>query len=349
MSDVAAAANVSLSTASRALQGSPLISYRTRLLIESTAEDLGYRPNRMASALRSKKSHLIGLVLSNLKNVSFHTIAEVVQYKLSHEGYQLIVGTTGADAQIEKDLLQAFADHGVDGVVVIGSGQNAGITNGLLRDGVAVVNVIRSSKDSAAPTVLAGDRDGSFAATENLILQGHHRIGFIGGLASTDSGRERLDGYVAALRSHGLAQDDALIVQGPFTQEFGGHALALLLKQSPDMTALFAANHEAVFGVLPMLVFRQIRIPEDLSLICYEDMPLLQMWHPPITVVDNGPTQMAELAVDLLMNQISDKSKSPQKHINRIYQVGARLIDRKSCAPVTAADSPREGTACVPH
>ena len=336
--DVAMAANVSISTASRALSGSPQISSETRALVERTAAAMTYRPNRAASGLRSNRSQLVGLVLNNLVNASFHTIAEVVQRRLAEEGYQLILGTTDADPQKEGKLLHTLADHGVDGVIVIGSGQNAATANTLMAEGIAVVNAIRSSRDSAAPTVLAGDRGGAYEATDHLISQGHRRIGFIGGPETTDSGRERIDGYRDALENKGLSPDPALIVQGPYNPQFGAEAVCRLLDRSPGMTALFAANHEAVFGILPTLNSRGIRIPDDLSLVCYEDMDLLRMWQPPISTVDNGAHQLAELSVDLLLRQIRNRARAgsePGAEGNsRSYRVEARLIKRKSVSVI---------------
>ena len=336
---VAEAANVSLSTASRALSGSPLISEGTRTAVGEAAAALGYRPNRAASTLRSGRSRLIGLVLNNFVNQTFHTVADVVQRKLTAEGYQLILSTTDADPRAEKNLLLTLADHGVDGIIVIGTGQNAKSTNAFLAQEIAVVNLIRSSADSMAPTVLAADRDGAFEATEHLAGLGHRRIGYIGGVDSADSGRERHAGYADALARHGIPYDEDLVLRGPFTQEFGAEAAATLLERRTGMTALFAANHEAVFGILPVLVTRAVRIPEELSLVCFEDMPLLQMWNPPVTIVDNGAAALAELSVDLLLNQIraiANEGTTPERlrRLTRTYRVGAQLVHRASTQPL---------------
>lgn len=332
---VANEAAVSVSTASRALQSSPRISAETQERVKLAAAKLGYRPNPTARALRTRRSRLIGLVLNNLINVSFHTIAEAVQRSLSAEGYQLILSMTDGDPHAERDLLLALADHGVDGVIVIGSGQNGSVTNGFLGSGIAVVNAIRSSADSAAPTVLAGDRDGAFAATEHLLSLGHRRIGYIGGLESADSGRERFRGYRDALEGRGYSIDSRLVRQGPFTPAFGMDAINDLLVNASDMTALFAANHEAVFGILPALVATNTVIPDDLSIICYEDMPLLQMWQPAISVVDNGAGEIANMAVNLLLKQIAAlstgiPSAEQLRKLTRTYRVGAQLIHRAS-------------------
>jgi len=331
---VAAKAGISVSTASRALRSSPRVSAATQKHVKRVAVDIGYRPNQAARALRSGESRLIGLVLNNLLNVSFHTIAEVVQQRLSVHGYQLILSTTSGDAGVERELLMKLTDHGVDGVIVIGSGKNSKTLNSILQSGVPVVNVIRSSPDSLAPTVLAGDRDGASMATEYLVSLGHRRIGYVGGLETTDSGRERYLGYISGLNRNGIEVDEIMVRRGPFDPEFGAKAIEELLATENGMTALFAANHEAVFGILPVLAARGISLPQNLSVICYEDMPLLQTWQPAITVIDTGATEIAELTVDLILKQVSNLKKSSEgkRKQARTYRVGASLIARHSCA-----------------
>jgi LacI family transcriptional regulator len=339
LSDVAQAAGVSRSTASRALSGSPLVSAATRAQVEQVAERLGYRVNRMASALRSRHSRLIGLVLNNLINASFHTIAEVVQRRAANHGYQVLLCITDADPRRERSLLNMLADHDVDGLIIIGSSEHAATTNRMLAGGTAIVNVIRAPSDSAAPSVLAADRDGSYDATSHLLGLGHQRIGFIGGPEETNSGRERFAGYTAALREAGITADPRLVQRGPFDPAFGVAALGELLASCPDMTALFAANHEAAFGALPALVARGIRVPEDLSLICYEDIPWLSWWHPPVSVIDSGPRELGELAMDLLLQQMGRQQNgapATEARSGRAYRVGAQLIMRSSCRALSS-------------
>jgi LacI family transcriptional regulator len=340
LKDVAAEAGVSRSTASRALSGSPLISPQTRTAVVEAARRLGYEPNRIASALRSKQSHLIGIVLNNLINASFHTIVEVVQRRAATEGYQVMLCITDSDAGREESFLRVLASHGVDGLIVIGTGKNAATSNTLLSNGVGVVNVIRAAADSAAPSVLASDREGAYEATRHLLDLGHERIGFIGGVLTTNSGRERFAGYEQALVERGIAVDEGLVERGPFDPGFGTEAVVRLLDREPRMTALFAANHEAVFGVLPALVNAGVRLPDDLSLICHEDMPWLRCWQPAITVVDNGARELGELAMDLLLQQIErgdgPASDSANGRAGRTYRVGAQLVRRESCAPVVS-------------
>ncbi|MFF4235297.1 LacI family DNA-binding transcriptional regulator [Actinomadura geliboluensis] len=334
LKDVAAAAGVSRSTASRALSGSSLIAAETRALVEDAARRLGYRPNRAASSLRSRQSRLIGLVVGNLVNASFHTIAEVVQRRAAAEDYQMMLYITDADPRREETILKTLGEHGVDGLILIGTGSNAAASNALLASGTAVVNLIRGAAESAAPTVLAADRDGAHEATRHLLDLGHRHIGYIGGPSDTNSGQERFAGYEQALRERGLPVDERLIERGPFEPAFGSDATGRLLRRVPEMTALLAANHEAVFGVLPALVAAGVSVPDDLSLICYEDISWLRWWHPPVTVVDNGARELGELAMDLLLQQLErQRDKLPSARNGRTYRVGAQLIQRGSCAP----------------
>lgn len=338
LEDVAQHCGVSRSTVSRALSGSPLISVETRSQVEAIALKLGYRPNRAASTLRSKQSHLLGLVMNNLLNASFHTIAEVVQRRAMEAGYQVILSISDADPRRERAALEMMADQGVDGLLIIGTGQNTTTTNHLQSTGTAVVNVIRSPRGSAAPAVLAADRDGAYAATSYLIDLGHRRIGFVGGPPGTNSGDERNAGYAEAMGSVG-GVDAALVRRGPFDPSFGVAAAEELLARPVKMTALLAANHEAVFGILPTLIAHKIDIPRDLSLICYEDISWLRWWQPAVSVVDNGASELGDLAMDLLMQQLDRRSRSVTGELveaprpGRTYRVGAQLVHRDSCSP----------------
>ncbi|MFV2197721.1 LacI family DNA-binding transcriptional regulator [Nocardiopsis sp. LOL_012] len=331
LKDVATAAGVSRSTASRALSGSELISEATRAVVESAALRLGYRPNRAASALRSRQSRLVGLVMNNLINASFHTIAEVVQKRAAAAGYQVILCITDADPGKERTVLRMLSEHSVDGVVVIGTGDNADLCDELMVSGTGVVNVIRAPKNGRAPSVLASDREGAHAATRHLLELGHRHIAYVGGPGSANSGRERFAGYEQALREQGLEVDPELVERGPFTPEFGTSAATALLDRRPDATALFAANHEAVFGVLPTLIGRGLRIPHDLSLVCHEDILWLRSWQPPVTVVDNGAAELGRLCFDLLLHQMREGTQ-PDETSGRVYRVGANLVERESCA-----------------
>lgn len=330
--DVAAAAGVSRSTASRALSGSPAISPDARAKVEAAAASLGYRPNRAAQTLRTRRTQLVGLLLNNLVNATFHVVAEVLQQRLHERGYRIILCVTGADPTREAQYLDVLADQQVDGAVVIGTGENLGRQRALARQGIAVVNLIRAGEGAPGDAVLAADHDGGYAAVDHLLQGGHRRIGYIGGQLSSNSGRERFTGFAAGLANAGAQPDDDLVVRGPFTEEFGRAAIHQLLDLDDPPSAVYVANHEAAFGVLPTLAERGISVPAQLAVVCHEDVPWFRHWHPSITVVDNGARELAGLAADRLLAGMQDADVSAKT--GRTYRVGAQLVVRESSTAV---------------
>jgi LacI family transcriptional regulator len=330
---VAATAGVSVSTASRALSGSPRVSDETRQRIRAAADALGYRPNATARALRTSQSQLVGLVVTNLVNASFHVIAEVVQRRLSEQGYHLVLSITGGDASEERSALRTLVDHNATGVILVSSDSEA--TSELKRSGLPVVHLARRPDDPAGDCVLGDDMTGARLATKYLLGLGHRRIGVIAGPQSVTSGRERLLGYRLEMVEAGRPVRDDWICSGPFRAATGTEGIDSLMALPARVrpTALLIANHEASFGALPRLRERGITIPDDVSVVCYEDAQLTRWWHPAVTVIDNNAAEMGELAARLLLERISGARSADDQHHE--FRVGTRLIERGSCRPFT--------------
>lgn len=210
LKDVAQAARVSVSTASRALTGTGLTSERTQQRLVRIARELGYRPNPIARGLKTGQSRLVALLVHNLTNASFQVMAEVVQARLKALGYQMLLCIGGDDPQQESDTLTTLVDHRIDGLIVVPTGKNGAQLKTLAKD-VPIVCLVRRDDATDLETVLADDPQGAYLGTRHLIELGHKRIGLIVGRQDTTSGRERLSGYVRALREAGIAKDDTLI------------------------------------------------------------------------------------------------------------------------------------------
>jgi LacI family transcriptional regulator len=328
LKDVAQAARVSVSTASRALGGSGLASERTQQRLTRIARELGYRPNPIARGLKTGQSRLVGLLVHNLTNASFQVMAEVIQARLKALGYQMLLCIAGDDPQQESDTLTTLADHRVDGLIVVPTGKNGAHLKELAKD-IPIVCLVRRDDGTDLETVLADDAEGAYAGTRYLIGLGHRRIGFIVGRPDTTSGRERLSGYVRALREASIPMDNTLIHAGHFEPETGAASCRKLLALSAPPSAIFVANHEATLGALQVIAERGLSIPDDLSLLCYEDMPWFAWHRPAISIVDNGARDLANLAVDRLLHRIEAKGNGADGV--REYRVGARLVQRDSC------------------
>ena len=326
---VAQHSGVSVSTASRALSGSPRVSGQTVARVRAAATALGYRPNASARALRTARSQFIGLVITNLVNTSFHTIAEVVQRELARRGYQLMLSVTAGDAVQERSALRTLVDHSAAGVIVVGSDSEA--TEELRELGTPTVHLARRPRQPAGNCVLGDEIAGGRSATEYLLEAGHRRIAIIAGPRDVPSGRERMQGYWLAMQAAGVPVSADLTLAVALSPDAGATAvealLALPARRRP--TALLVANHEACYGALPTLQERSAAIPGDLSVICYEDSPLARWWHPAITVIDNNAGQMGELAARRLLERLDAADGGPKEFSE--FRVGARLIERDSC------------------
>lgn len=333
LDQVAEAAGVSKSTASRVLSGSSRVSAQTKRAVQSAAERLGYRPNRIASGLRTRRSNLVGLVITNLVNASFHRITEVLQQRLDERGYQVLLCVTDSDPARERRYLDMLLDHRVDGLIIVGTGDNTATVREVSAAGIPVVNLMRTPDSAPGDSVMASDRDGAELAVRHLLDLGHRNIAFIGGPPHVDSGRDRYAGFAAALAAAGLEPDPALCARGPYTVPFGAESVMRLMAAGNTPTALYSANHEATFGVLGGLVQLGVRVPEQLSLVCHEEAPWFPYWHPPITVVDNGARDLGELAAEQLLRRIDsrpDNGDPGPESTGRLIRVGSRLVVRDS-------------------
>ena len=329
--DVARAANVSISTASRALAGGGSASDTTRARLARVAVDLGYRPNAFARGLKTRTSRLVGLVVHNLVNASFCALAEIVQTRLRARGYQVILCITSDDPLQEHDTLQALSDQRIDALIVVPTGANGDQLQAMEQAGIPVISVIRRDESVTLETVLAADPDGAYAGTRYLLGLGHRRIGLIAGRAETTSGRERLAGFRRALDEAGIPFDPALVQAGRYEPETGTLACRALLDMPTPPTAIFVANHEASLGVLRAIAERGVAIPQDLSLLCYEDTPWFEWHRPAISVIDSGAAELAAIAVDRLLQRLDGGVSH-----GREYRVGARLVERASCRALAA-------------
>jgi LacI family transcriptional regulator len=341
---------VSVSTASRALSGSNRVSASTVAKVRSAAELLGYRPNASARALRTARSQFVGLVVTNLFNASFQSIAEVVQREFARHGYQLMLSVTAGDPAAERASLRMLADHNAAGVIFVGSDSEA--TDELRELAMPTVHLARRPRNPAGDCVLGDEIVGGRSATEYLLEMGHQLIAIIAGPREVQSGRERMQGYWLAMQAAGLSIHDELTLAVPLSPEAGAQAvealLALPARRRP--TALLVANHEAAYGALPTIREKGAAIPTDLSVVCYEDSQLARWWHPAITVIDNNARQMGELAARLLLERLDAPDR--ERDTCREYRVGTRLIERGSVArraagPVTSARVSVDGVQLV--
>jgi LacI family transcriptional regulator len=330
--EVAQATGLSISTVSRALNNSGYVSHATRSRVEQAIAELGYHPNWMARSLKGKPSNLIGLIIPDISNVYYTAIARVASATLRDMCYELILCVSHEDPLIDLAYLHVLCEKRVDGILYVhpSKGDNTQYVRELVNEGIAVVELNRQSDQEWLDSVLADNRQGSIQGMRHLIEMGHQRIALIVGETNLETGSKRLAGYQEALHNAGLPVFPDLVKIGSFTRKHGEAAMQSLLKLPEPPTAVFAANNRILTGVLYVLGQAGICIPEDISVITFDDAEWLSIWNPPITVVDIAIDEIARLSVDLLRRRIQSAER-PVKPIT--YILSTHLVQRASCQP----------------
>lgn len=297
MKDVAKAAGVGLGTVSRVFSGSEQVAADTRQRVLETARQMDYRPSALGRGLKLQRTNTIGLIAGDVSSSFCGELAQGVLSAAKGLGRHVIVCSTGGDPAAEREFAEMLLQQHVDGIIAIPTGENPDAWDAALRLGVHVVFVDRTVDDVAVPTLIADNVAGSRSAVEYLLALGHRRIGYLGGPLTQTSGRQREDGYWLAHEAAGVPVAEELIARSPFTRDTA-HASALRVLQAGP-TAVFAANNVLAEGALGAILDSGLRVPDDISLAMFDDVPWARVTRPAITAVSQPARQMGEQAVGL--------------------------------------------------
>jgi DNA-binding LacI/PurR family transcriptional regulator len=333
--EVARAAGVSISTVSRAISRPDMVNAETRERVEAAARELGYRPSRVARRLRVTHglSDLVGLVIPDLQNPFFADLARGVEDVAARHGYTVLIGNSDENVEKEARYLNAMMAEAVDGIILPPSCEGRSAAVDLARAGVPLVCVDRRLDKARADTVVVDNVRGAAEATEHLIALGHRRIGYLEGKQGVSTTRERLEGYRTALADRGIESDPALIVAGDSRPESGRRLAAKLLEMPDRPTALLVGNGMMAIGALEAIHARGLRIPDDIAVVGYDDMPWALAVTPALTVVRQPGYELGSRAMELLRQRISE----PERSITTVM-LQPELVVRGSCGARPAAD-----------
>jgi LacI family transcriptional regulator len=300
--DVAEAAGVDTSIASRILSGDGALSVRpdTRRRVLEAASRLAYRPNTAARALKTRKTMAIGMIVPELTNVAYATIALGADERASQAGYALLVATGSV-----RDRLDAI-DGRIDGLLV-GIATSETIRMGDLGGPLPAVLVNRHEL-LGLPSVTVDDEAGSAVGTEHLLSLGHRHIGHVAGPQNSDTGRRRQAGYRRALQAAGIEPPGDWMVEASYDEAGGELAASRLLRSAPRPTALFVANIRAAIGALAAARRLGLSVPHDVSLVGFHDAPVAMYLDPELTTVKMPLREMGSAAVDSLLALLDGRS-----------------------------------------
>jgi LacI family transcriptional regulator len=331
LKDVAVVARTSVATVSRVLNDSGYYSDEIRTRVQKAAEKLNYQPNLHAKSLRQRRSHTIGLLIPNLLNAYYTALADDVSQLLNAHGYQLLLSSTRDNPVVEKNTFRQLLGHNVDGLIWVPSLADKKLIDTLINRRIPAVSIVRKVEGDRLPTIVFEDYAGAQSATNHLLQIGHTRIGIIGGDVAHSSNNERLQGYVKALKEASVQADRTLIKMGSVNGDNGSPSTEDLLQLPNPPTAIFVASNALMSGVMKTLRQHDVNIPEEISLICFDDLEWFLFSKPPISAISINHARLAEAAVNLLLNQIQNPAEMNKPPL--LTQISFELLLRSSTAP----------------
>ena len=326
---IADQSGLSVTTISRVLSGQASryhISKETEVTVRKLAKDSSFVPNQLARGLRLKKTWTIGLVIPDISNPCYAGIAHQVLVGIRKYGYSVILCDSQDDTGLEVQSLALLQSRSVEGVVLCPTGRSSQHLAPFVGGRLPIVLVDRFFPDLPLPYVSSDNVAGARQATELLITSGHRRIACLQGLRGTSPSEFRVRGYKEALAHHHLPIENNLIVGDSFTEQSGYIETKLLLRTEPGVRAILALSHLNGLGAIRALTEEKRRIPDDVSIISFDDTPYFSYLATPLTAVAQANSEMGEVAVKLLFDQI----QSPHRQTKGGILLPTTLVMRES-------------------
>jgi DNA-binding LacI/PurR family transcriptional regulator len=328
--DVATAARVSTQTVSRVLNNRPEVLPATRQRVLDAMTLLGYEPSLFARGLAGNKSHLIGMIAEDLSEPMMAHFVAAVELETKRLGYFLLVSSNTNPHPENPIHAQMLASSHVDGILFsrLGEGeQEKTYLQELLAKKIPLVALGDWPGTAGKISSVALDEvDGGYRATSHLLELGHRQIGMLTGPAGNSAARSRAQGYEQALREFGLTPDPGLVIEGDWTFGSGFRGAITLLERCPTLSAVFCQNDRMAIAALQAFQQNGRRVPDDISLIGFDDIPDAAYTNPALTTMRQSTDEIGRVAVELMF----DKIQKPNAPLQRI-QVKATLVERASC------------------
>lgn len=326
MKDVAQKAGVSTATVSHVINKTRFVRVETKKKVLDAMKNLNYYLNSAARSLRSRKSNVIGLLVPDISNFFFTSIARGVENTLKRNGYNLIFSNSNENLESEIEQIKIFNTQLVDGLIIAPVPGDHTFLNELLSGDYAVVFIDRKPKGYQGDCVLGDNIKGTYDAISMLIKKGHSRIGIITGLPGLTTTEERLIAYKKALSDYKLKIDEDLIKVG-FSQFEEGYKSTKELLEYTDITALFVTNNLMTVGAIKYLKEKRVAIPGDIAIIGFDDYRWASIIEPPLSMVKQPAYDIGEKASKLLLKKIKKEVIGDYKE----YRLPIRLVIRGSC------------------
>jgi LacI family transcriptional regulator len=327
--EVAKRAGVAPITVSRVVNNSGYVKPETRARVEAVIAELQYVPNSLARSLRFNQTHTIALVLTDVTNPFWTTVARGVEDAASEQGFTMFLCNTDESEAKQTRYLNVLLEKRVDGILLVPVGSNPDPIDLIQQQGVAVVVLDRRVSHPAVDVVRGDSELGAYQLTRLMLEQGHQRIALLTGPRDVSTSEDRVSGYRRALTGAGLPVAPELIHYGTFSQAAGYELMRQALNTMPWPTGVLAANNFIAMGAMRALRDIGLRIPEDITLVAFDDLPATLIIDPFLTVVAQPAYHMGQRATQLLLARLSGQTASPPQEI----VLPTELVVRRSSGP----------------
>jgi DNA-binding LacI/PurR family transcriptional regulator len=309
--DVARLAGVSSATVSRALRNKPNVSAEVHQRVFEAAKNLNYRPSHVARSLRAQRSNIIGLIISDIQNPFFTSLVRGVEDTAYNSEYALFLCNSDEEVEKEELYIELMIAEQVAGVILVPAREKSNAAHKLLDAGISVVAVDRRMLDLEVDTVLVDNQAAVKQLTQHLIDRGHQRIGGIFGSKQTTTGRERFEGYAAALRANNIAQEDMFYCVSPKESEGYEYTLRMLKINPPS--ALIAGNNLLAEGAVRAIQAAGLAIPDDITLAVFDNPGWASLVSFPLTVISQPTYALGTTAAELILRRIQEPDRPIQE------------------------------------
>jgi DNA-binding LacI/PurR family transcriptional regulator len=326
--EIAKAAGVSTATVSRVLNGSDKVRESTAKKVKKVIDDMNYRIDHVARRMKVKQtdSLVIGLIITDIDNPFFSSVAKGVEDVASRNKLVTMICNTNENPEKEKFFLNAMLSEKVSGAIIVPTIGNLDFLQELVDEKFPMVMVDRIPKGLDIDSVSLNNSKGSYEAVKRLIKNGHKRIGIVAGIKGLSNTEERLDGYFQALKEVKIKISEDLIVYGDYIESGGIKAMKQFLSLDNPPTAVFSTNNLMTLGCIKVLYKNKVKIPEDMSLIGFDDSIWAEALIPPLTTVKQPGYELGVNAAELLIKRLKNgKANSIDVVLN------PELIVRESC------------------
>ena len=334
LKDIAEELNVSVNTVSRALRNMPDIGPETTRQVHETAQRLGYRKNFAASYLKTTRSMTLGIIVPDVCNPVYSYMYKGIEKVCSKEGYTLTLSSSGESAEKENARIDAMIAHGIDGVFIIPSIQDSAFYDQLDKAHVPYIILQRRPCDRQSNLVQSDDYEGGRLAAKHLYDLGHRSFLLVMATANISSSIDRRAGFISYLREQGVSEQSIIVLEAYGTRASGYESTRNWLESQPDtsalpVTAAFCFSDYVACGVYSALAEYGIRIPDDISVMGYDNNEYSDMISPALTTIDLLPYDIGKHAARLMLDILQTEHLTPPENPTKVI-ISPKIVERNS-------------------